>query len=270
MTRTGAEQVMGERPGNGHGERVAPLRSFAADMNVVVVGASGGIGRALTMQLARSSAVGRVIACSRSRPAIEEPSIRHHPLDLADETTMASVAQAIKAEGRALDLVLVATGTLHDGKALRPEKSWQAVDGAALERVYRVNAVGPALVAKHFLPLLARDRKSVFAALSARVGSLSDNRLGGWHAYRASKAALNMLLRNFAIELARRNPGAICVGLHPGTVNTPLSAPFQANVAEDRLFEPEFAASRLLMVVDALQPGDSGNVYDWGGKLIPP
>jgi len=115
---------------------------------------------------------------------------------------------------------------LHDGEALRPEKTWRALEGVALERVYQVNAIGPALVAKHFLPLLARDRKSVFAALSARVGSISNNQLGGWHAYRASMAALNMLLRTFAIEPAWRNPRAACVGLHPGTVDSRLSAPF--------------------------------------------
>ena len=163
----------------------------------------------------------------------------------------------------------MASGILHDDEALRPEKTWRALDGAALERVYRINAVGPALVAKHFLPLLARDRKSVFAALSARVGSISDNHLGGWHAYRASKAALNMLLRTFAIELARRNPRAICVGLHPGTVDTGLSAPFQANVPEGKLFTPDFAAARLLEVVDRLKPDDSGKVFAWDGQLIP-
>jgi NAD(P)-dependent dehydrogenase (short-subunit alcohol dehydrogenase family) len=125
------------------------------------------------------------------------------------------------------------------------------------------------LVAKHFLPLLARDRKSVFAALSARVGNISDNRLGGWHAYRASKAALNMLLRTLSIELARANPRAMYVGLHPGTVDTTLSAPFQATVPEGKLFTPEFAAARLLEVLDRLEPVDSGNVIAWDGQQIP-
>jgi NAD(P)-dependent dehydrogenase (short-subunit alcohol dehydrogenase family) len=246
------------------------FRSFGHDMNVVVVGASGGIGRALTMKLAQSSAVRRITACSRSRPAPADPKIRHHRLDLTDEATIADAAQSVASEGSALDLVFVASGILHDGEALRPEKTWRALDGAALERVYRINAVGPALIAKHFLPLLARDRKSVLAALSARVGSISDNQLGGWHAYRASKAALNMLLRTFAIELARRNPGAVCVGLHPGTVDTRLSAPFQANVSEDKLFTPDFAASRLLEVLDRLAPDDSGKVFAWDGQVILP
>jgi NAD(P)-dependent dehydrogenase (short-subunit alcohol dehydrogenase family) len=125
-------------------------------------------------------------------------------------------------------------------------------------------------LAKHLLPLLPAEGKSAFAALSARVGSIGDNHLGGWHAYRASKAALNMLLRNLAIELGRRKPEALCVGLHPGTVDTPLSAPFQGNVAEGKLFTPAFAAGRLLAVLEALRPEDSGQVFAWDGQRVEP
>ena len=138
-----------------------------------------------------------------------------------------------------------------------------------MQRSFAVNAIGPALAAKHFLPLLAEDRKSVFAALSARVGSISDNSLGGWHAYRASKAALNMILRNLAIELARRHDKAICVGLHPGTVDTGLSSPFQGSVPPGRLFSPAEAAGHLLKVVDGLSPADSGGHFAWDGRRIP-
>ena len=175
----------------------------------------------------------------------------------------------LKDEGRVLDLVIVATGILHDGPDLRPEKTWRSLDASALERVYRINTIGPALIAKHLLPSLAPDRKSVFAALSARVGSISDNRLGGWHAYRASKAALNMLIKTFAIELARRNPKALCVGLHPGTVDTKLSRPFQSNVPKPKLFDVDFVASRLLSVLDRLTPEDSGKLFAWDGQRIP-
>jgi NAD(P)-dependent dehydrogenase (short-subunit alcohol dehydrogenase family) len=177
------------------------LSSFAADMNVAVIGASGGIGRALTTGLAGSSSDARIMATSRSGVVPECVKVQPQRVDLEDEATIARAAVAASAVGRPVDLVIVASGILHDGDRLRPEKTWRALDGAALEQVYRVNAVGPALVAKHFLPLLARDRKSVFAVLSARVGSISDNQLGGWHSYRASKAALNMLLQTFAIEL---------------------------------------------------------------------
>jgi len=138
-----------------------------------------------------------------------------------------------------------------------------------LMRDYRLNAIGPALVAKHLLPLMPRQDRSVFGALSARVGSIGDNRLGGWHAYRASKAALNMLIRNLAIEHGRTHKAGIVVGLHPGTVATDLSAPFQAGVAPEKLFTPEHSASALLSVVEGLTPGDSGGVFSWDGQRIP-
>jgi len=138
-----------------------------------------------------------------------------------------------------------------------------------MERAFRINTIGPALVAKHFLPLLSKDRKAVFAALSARVGSISDNRLGGWHAYRASKAALNMMIRTLSIELARQKPKALCVGLHPGTVDTDLSKPFQARVAKDKLFSPAHSARCLLTVLDGLGPEENGGVFAWDGGRVP-
>ena len=122
---------------------------------------------------------------------------------------------------------------------------------------------------KHFLPLMPRDRRAVFAALSARVGSIGDNRLGGWHSYRASKAALNMILKNLSIELARTHPQAVVAGLHPGTVDTALSVPFQKGVAADKLFTADYSASRLLAVLDGLTPADSGGVFAWDGARIP-
>lgn len=245
------------------------LRSFSDSMTVAVVGASGGIGRALTGHLAASPRVARLLACARSGEVPRHDKIRPQPIDLEDEASIAAAARAARDLGGGLDLVLVATGVLHDKAGLEPEKTWRALDGAGLERAFRINAVGPALVAKHFLPLLAREPKSAFVALSARVGSIEDNRHGGWYAYRASKAALNMLIRTLAIELARRNPRALCVGLHPGTVDTALSAPFRANVPEDRLFTPEFAAARLLGVLDRLTPDDSGRLFAWNGEVIP-
>ena len=158
---------------------------------------------------------------------------------------------------------------LHDGAGLKPEKTWRHLDGAALGRAFQINATGPALAAKHFLPLLAEDSKSCFAALSARVGSTADNGFGGWYAYRASKAALNMLVKTLSIELARRNPAALCVTLHPGTVDTRLSAPFQRGVPDGKLFSPRFSAERLLGVLDGLSPEDSGGLFAWDGARIP-
>lgn len=197
------------------------------------------------------------------------PGATSFAFDLTDEASIAAAAAEIGADGQ-FDLVIAATGLLHDGDAHRPEKSWSMQSADAYARAFAINATGPALIGKHFLPLLARDRRSVFAAISARVGSISDNRLGGWHAYRASKAALNMIVRNFAIELATRNRHAIAVALHPGTVATALSAPFQRGVAPDKLFAADFAAQRLLATIEELEPENSGALIAWDGQTIAP
>lgn len=224
--------------------------------SAVVIGATGGIGTAVVERLRASGRFAVVHALSRSGTG----------LDLEDEASIAAAAATVS-EGPPPALVFVATGVLHDGH--EPERSHRALTAEHLLRDYRVNAVGPALVAKHFLPLLPRDRRAVFAALSARVGSIGDNRLGGWHAYRASKAALNMVLRNLAIELARTHPQAVVAGLHPGTVETALSAPFRKGVAAAKLFTPDHSAGRLLAVLDGLTPTDTGGVFAWDGARIP-
>ncbi len=227
--------------------------------SAVVVGASGGVGGALADALEGSGAYATVHRFARSA------SGPHH-LDLEDETTIAAAAERVKA-GPPPTLILVATGVLHSGQ--EPERTYKAMTAEHLLRDYRVNTVGPALAMKHFAPLMPRDRRAVFAALSARVGSIGDNRLGGWHSYRASKAALNMLLRNLAVELGRSHPQAVVAGLHPGTVDTGLSKPFQKGVAEGKLFTPAFSAERLLAVLDGLTPADSGGVFAWDGARIP-
>jgi NAD(P)-dependent dehydrogenase (short-subunit alcohol dehydrogenase family) len=157
---------------------------------------------------------------------------------------------------------------LHKGDK-GPEKSLRELDPEWMIENYRINAVGPALIAKYFLPLMPRERRITFAILSARVGSISDNRLGGWHSYRASKAALNMLVRNIALEGQRRNPEAIIVGLHPGTVQTVLSAPFKGNPAHER-FTPTEAAKKLLNVLDGLNPTQSGQLLAYDGTVVAP
>lgn len=246
------------------------LSSFGDGMRVVVVGASGGIGGALCEALADHPGVGSLLACSRRPAAIRHPKVMTVSLDLDHEDSIAAAAKTAKDAHGALDLVIVASGILHDGDDLGPEKTWRHLDPEAFARVLAINTIGPALVGKHCLPLLAKDRKSVFAALSARVGSIGDNHLGGWHAYRASKAALNMVLRNFAIELARRNPEALAIGLHPGTVDSALSSPFQANVADGQLVSPATAAHHLLTVIDDATTADSGRVLAWDGTVIAP
>ena len=227
----------------------------------VIFGASGGIGAAITTQLRLSGDFATVSTGTRSKGG-------DFRFDLTDESSIAAAASAI-AETGPVDLVIVATGVLHTENGHGPEKSWRMIDPARMAHVFAHNTIGPALIAKHVLPLMHRDRRAVFAALSARVGSIGDNRLGGWHSYRASKAALNMLIRTFAIELAHRNPEAISVALHPGTVETSLSAPFQGNVPSERLFSPRICAEALLSVVDGLTPKDSGGFFAWDGQPIP-
>ena len=144
----------------------------------------------------------------------------------------------------------------------------RAMSLEAFQKSFMINTFGPAVTAKYFLPLMRRDRKAVFAALSARVGSISDNRIGGWYAYRASKAALNMVLKTLSIEFGRRFKETVIIGMHPGTVDTDLSKPFQGNVPEGKLFSPEFSAKKLLSVIDQAEPRDSGLLFAWDGEKI--
>lgn len=231
-----------------------------------VFGASGGIGAALVEGL-RARGVARVYAGSRSGVAPMASGVETFAFDLGSEDSIVAAADMMRDDPPGI--VLVATGvlTLPDGTG--PEKSYRGLDMQAMAEMLRLNTVGPAIIAKHMLPMLPRKDRGVFAALSARVGSIGDNGLGGWHSYRASKAALNMLIRNFAIELGRTHKQAVICGLHPGTVDTPLSEPFQANVAQEKLFTAEQSANYLLGVIERLAPDDSGSVFDWQGEKIP-
>jgi len=227
----------------------------------VVIGATGGIGRALCEALADSPRTRSLFALSRRH----DPSVPGEWLacDVTDEASIAAAATRIGE----IDLLIVATGLLHRGEAVQPEKDFRQIDPAALALSFAVNAIGPALAFKHFAPNLPRERRSAMAALSARVGSISDNRLGGWYSYRASKAALNQLIRTYSIELARKRPQAVVCGLHPGTVDTGLSAPFKGGPAE-RL-TPAQSAAHLLGVLGGLSASDSGSVFDWNGERVP-
>jgi NAD(P)-dependent dehydrogenase (short-subunit alcohol dehydrogenase family) len=232
----------------------------------VVAGASGGIGRAVAHRLQADRRYGCVVALSRRRPE-GWPGSDWIAADILDESSLATAASRI-AERGVLTRIVVATGRLH-GPGLAPEKSMRALSLDSLATLFAVNAAGPALVAKHLLPLTPRDRPSLFTALSARVGSIGDNHLGGWYAYRTSKAALNMLIRTLAIEHRRTRPFGVCVALHPGTVDTGLSAPFQSGVPQGKLFSPNQAAASLLRVMDGLGPDANGGFYAWDGAPIP-
>ncbi|MCL9981989.1 MAG: SDR family NAD(P)-dependent oxidoreductase [Erythrobacter sp.] len=231
-----------------------------------VFGASGGIGRALCEGLAAAGCE-RIYAGSRSGAGPDSAGISPFAFDLADEASIAAAAEAMRADPP--EWVIVATGvlTLPDGTG--PERTYKRLEAAAMAEVFALNTIGPALIAKHMLALMPRGRPFLFAALSARVGSISDNRLGGWHSYRASKAALNILLRNFALEMARTHPEGVVVGLHPGTVDSALSQPFQTNLADGQLTAPAQAAGNLLGVLARLGPAQSGRVFDFRGEEIP-
>lgn len=232
------------------------MNSFPQDSVCVVIGVTGGIGSALLSALENSGTFKTVIGLSRSSfPA----------LDLLDESSIASCAEYIASVG-VPRLIIDATGLLQrDG--MQPEKSWRQLDPAHMMESFAINAIGPALLMKHLLPLLPREGKSVFATLSAKVGSIGDNHLGGWYSYRAAKAALNQLVHTAAIELNRRQPKAICVALHPGTVQTSLSSPFSKTGLEVQT--PSTAATRLLTVIDQLMPENSGQFLDYRGDFLP-
>jgi NAD(P)-dependent dehydrogenase (short-subunit alcohol dehydrogenase family) len=237
--------------------------------DAVVIGASGGIGSAFVELLASRPGIGALLALARSPLGHGGHKVRTGTIDVTDEASVADAAARAERELADLRLVIVATGMLRGPGMPQPEKSWRHITPETLLELYRVNAVGPALVAKHFVPLLPRQGRVVFAALSARVGSIGDNSLGGWHGYRASKAALNMLIRNIAIELGRKNDEAVVVGLHPGTVDTELSRPFQGGVPESRLLAPRESASRLLATLDRLGGADSGGLFAHDGARLP-
>jgi len=227
--------------------------------NIAIIGASGAIGSAFTKLLSEKHPNASLFAFSRNG---------EHSIDYSSEDSIAEAAE-LAAKEKPLDVVVVASGILHDGE-LMPEKSLRDLAAEKFHRIFEVNTITPALIAKYFLPKLNKDQPSIFATLSARVGSISDNQLGGWYSYRASKVALNMVIKNAAIEVGRRNKKAIIVSLHPGTVDSDLSKPFQGNVADGKLFTPEYSAGKLLEVLENLSPEQTGKCFAWDGKEVLP
>ena len=224
--------------------------NFSSMKTALIIGASGGIGRALNDHLTTDGV--KVTRLARSTDGF----------DLTDpdgaERMLASLSDPF-------DLILVASGAL-EINGMGPEKSMRTLSAKAMMDQFALNAVGPALVLKHMHRLLPRDRRSVIAVLSARVGSIGDNRLGGWVSYRAAKAAVNQIVHTAAIELARTHKQAICVALHPGTVKTAFTEKY---LARHPAVEPNEAAANLLSVINGLTPADSGSFYDWAGKRVP-
>ena len=254
------------------------LNSFPEPFTALIQGASRGIGQALVHALLDNGRVGRVIATCRDcagasglRQLQEDRSdgrLEIRELDVTRPQRIAELAGELAEEKCRLNLLINVAGVLH-GNDFGPEKRLEDLSLDALQKVFAVNTFGPALMLRHFRPLLAREGKVVVAAVSARVGSIEDNRLGGWYAYRASKAALNQILKTASIEFRRRNSNAIVAALHPGTTDTGLSGPFQANVPDGKLFSVEYTSARLLDVIDGLDENDSGGFFAWDGSRIP-
>ncbi|MEM6266406.1 MAG: SDR family NAD(P)-dependent oxidoreductase [Pseudomonadota bacterium] len=231
-----------------------------------IFGSSGGIGEALCHALAERG-VETIYAGSREAKLPPGNAFTRFAFDLMDEASIAAAADLMRSDPP--QWVIVASGVLTLADGTGPERTYKRLSGEAMGEVLALNTIGPALIAKHILPLMPRSHPFVFAALSARVGSISDNGLGGWHSYRASKAALNMLLKNFALELARTHKEAVVVGLHPGTVDSELSAPFQKGLPNGQLTAPRTAADNLLNVLAGLTPEQSGKVFDFAGLEVP-
>jgi NAD(P)-dependent dehydrogenase (short-subunit alcohol dehydrogenase family) len=248
-----------------------------AGKNTLIVGASGGIGFEFVRQLLADPDIEHIFATYR-RPesAIALFKLRTQfpdrlhclPMDITLESEIVQGISAIAAQIPRLHLVVNCVGILQED-SLKPEKSLKQLNADHLLRYFQVNSIGTALLAKYLLPLLKHDETSIFASISAKVGSIGDNQLGGWYGYRASKAALNMFIKTVAIEYKRVAPKAIAVALHPGTTDTELSKPFQRNVPPEKLFSPERTVQQLLAIIRQLTPEQSGQFFAWDGSLLP-
>lgn len=242
---------------------------------VLVVGASQGIGLGFVRSLLADARVAQVYATYRTADtATELLALRHHtqltclPMDATVEADIAQGIAEIKARHHALDLVINCVGILHDND-LQPEKGLRQIDATNLLRYFQVNSIPTVLLAKHVQPLLKQSSCSVFTTISAKIGSIGDNRLGGWYGYRASKAALNMFLKTIAIEYSRKSPHTIVVALHPGTTDTRLSQPFQRAVPPEKLFSVDRTVAQLLAVIHGLTEADGGAFFSWDGQPLP-
>jgi NAD(P)-dependent dehydrogenase (short-subunit alcohol dehydrogenase family) len=239
----------------------------------LVVGASRGIGLAITQQLLQQRSIQRIYATYRNADTavalleIDDERIQTLPLDVTSADDLQALAASIRADGQLPDFVINCAGILHEDE-LQPEKSLNQCNPDSLMRLFLVNSIGPLMLARAVIPLMPKNRPGHFAVLSAMVGSIADNRLGGWYGYRASKAALNQFMKTLAVECHRSHPQLCITSIHPGTTDTALSKPFQANVKSGKLYSTSQSAERILQVVNAGQAQDSGRFMNWDGKPI--
>lgn len=234
--------------------------------SVAVFGATGGIGSAFVSYYQNDAKVEKVYAFSRKKKASLHPKTTTIDLDIFNEDKLKQNAEVIKKK-QSLSLIIICTGFLHN-ENMRPEKSITQCHTQHLLESFKINSIAPLLIAKHFLPVLDNKQASVLASLSARVGSISDNRLGGWYGYRASKAALNMYLKTLSIECKVRYPHAQIIGLHPGTVDSELSKPYTSSTPKEKLFSAHDCVSKLAKVIREVSPSQSGSCLAWDGSTI--
>jgi len=263
---------------NNHEETTPPMREIPL-RHALIMGASSGIGHAMAERLAADPDIETLVLCSRrarssalllrlqSQLAAAGKQCLLLDVDITDEASLAGMTNQLRKDMQVIDLVVNTVGLLH-AEDVSPEKALEHISLPSMQQVFAVNAFGPILLAQALMPWLKVRRPVLFTSLSARVGSIGDNRLGGWYSYRASKAAQNQLLKTLAIELARRNPEAIVLALHPGTTDTGLSRPFQANVAQEKLFTPAFVADHLLQQITQATVEDTGSFIAWDGQRI--
>ena len=245
------------------------MDALSTPIVAVVIGASGSIGSAFVDALCADSGFTHIFALSRSGQEFDDKRVQSLFVELEDETSIANAALACARAGPC-HLLINAVGVLHGPGGLKPEKALKELDAAKMAKLFALNTIGPALVLKYFSPIMSRDGRAILATLSARVGSISDNHLGGWYTYRATKAALNQIIRTTAIELSTRRKHLICVGLHPGTVRSGMSEPFLASYKANEIFGADFAVQSMLDVLAALQPEDTGRIFAWDGVEIAP
>lgn len=244
-------------------------------LTAVVIGANRGIGLALTQALLANRQLVRIYASYRQADsaaallAIRDTRLLPCKLDVCATADIQQLAEQIKRNADQPDFVMHCAGILHEA-GVTPEKALGQCDKDAISRVFEVNSIGPLMLAKCIIPLMPRRHRAHFTVLSAMVGSISDNRLGGWYAYRASKAALNQFMRTLSIECRRSHPGLCITAIHPGTTDTALSRPFQSNVQADKLYTPAQSAARILDVVFGSTAEQSGQFVNWDGKAIAP
>lgn len=245
--------------------------------NAMIIGASQGIGLGFVKKLLEDTRITRIYATYRQQQTAGEllaltdkypDKLTCIEMDITNELHIVEAVKNISTHINKLHLVINCVGLLHDGN-FQPEKSLRHINSENLLRYFQINSIGAVLLAKHLLPLFRHKEPSVFATISAKVGSIGDNQLGGWYGYRASKAALNMLMRTAAIEYGRSCPQTLVVTLHPGTTDTRLSRPFQRNVPPEKLFSVERTVTQLLTVIEQLQAGDSGQFFSWDGSKLP-